>query len=86
MKAVVSEKGQVTIPKKIRRRLGILPGTVMDFEAQGGRLVAKKTDGAEDVVRAMTVWPLDTPPTLRGKASKLSRRSPGYTRWLTHSY
>jgi antitoxin PrlF len=54
MKAIVSEKGQVTIPKKIRRRLGILPGTVMDFEAQGGRLVAKKTDTAEDVVRTIT--------------------------------
>jgi antitoxin PrlF len=43
MKAVVSEKGQVTIPKAIRKRLGIGPGVVLDFEASEGRLVARKT-------------------------------------------
>jgi AbrB family looped-hinge helix DNA binding protein len=43
MKAVVSEKGQVTIPKKIRERLGIRPGVVLDFEASEGRLVARKS-------------------------------------------
>jgi AbrB family looped-hinge helix DNA binding protein len=42
MKAVVSEKGQVTIPKAIRKRLGIVPGVVLDFEASGGKLVAQK--------------------------------------------
>jgi AbrB family looped-hinge helix DNA binding protein len=42
MKTVVSEKGQVTIPRKIRQRLGIFPGTVIEFEAQGGRLIGKK--------------------------------------------
>jgi len=42
MKSVVSEKGQVTIPKALRDRLGIKPGEVLDFEAEGGRLVAKK--------------------------------------------
>ena len=31
MKAVVSEKGQVTIPKTLRDRLGIRPGQVLDF-------------------------------------------------------
>ena len=29
MKARVSEKGQVTIPKKLRERLGIRPGEVL---------------------------------------------------------
>ncbi|TMK21653.1 MAG: AbrB/MazE/SpoVT family DNA-binding domain-containing protein [Actinobacteria bacterium] len=43
MKAVVSEKGQVTIPKPIRKRLGIGPGVVLDFEASEGKLVASKT-------------------------------------------
>lgn len=42
MKAIVSEKGQVTIPKAIRDRLGIRPGQVLDFESEGGRLVAVK--------------------------------------------
>ena len=43
MKAIVSEKGQVTIPKAIRKRLGITPGVVLDFEASEGTLVARKT-------------------------------------------
>jgi antitoxin PrlF len=43
MKAVVSQKGQVTIPKKLRDRLGIRPGELLDFEEEGGRLVARKS-------------------------------------------
>ena len=54
MKAIVSEKGQVTIPKEIRRRLGIGPGTVINFETAAGRLVGRKQDGAEDAVAAVT--------------------------------
>ncbi len=42
MKAVVSEKGQVTIPKQLRDRLGIQPGEVLEFEEDGGRLIAVK--------------------------------------------
>lgn len=42
MKTTVSERGQVTIPKPLRDRLGIGPGQVLDFEAEGGRLVARK--------------------------------------------
>jgi antitoxin PrlF len=49
MKAIVSEKGQVTIPKAIRSRLGIRPGTVLDFSAEEGRLVAVK-EQAEDAI------------------------------------
>lgn len=42
MKATVSEKGQVTIPKPLRKRLGIRAGAVLEFEAEEGRLVARK--------------------------------------------
>ena len=42
MKTKVAERGQVTIPKALRRKLGLVPGTVLDFEADGGRLVAVK--------------------------------------------
>jgi antitoxin PrlF len=48
MKAIVSEKGQVTIPKAVRVKLGIKPGTVLDFTAEEGRLVAAK-EQADDV-------------------------------------
>jgi AbrB family looped-hinge helix DNA binding protein len=44
MKTRVSEKGQITIPKKIRDILGIKHGTVLDVSASGGRLVAVKQE------------------------------------------
>jgi AbrB family looped-hinge helix DNA binding protein len=31
----VSEKGQVVIPAAIRRRLGLVPGSKLDFEMEG---------------------------------------------------
>ena len=42
MKSVVSEKGQVTIPKAVRSKLGLRPGTVLEFEADRGRLIGRK--------------------------------------------
>lgn len=41
MKTTVSEKGQVTIPKRLRDRLGLRPGTVIDFEENAGHLVGR---------------------------------------------
>jgi antitoxin PrlF len=52
MKSVVSEKGQVTIPKIVRDRLGLKPGTVLNFEAQAGKLIGRKA-GSGDV---FTKW------------------------------
>jgi len=50
MRAVVSEKGQVTIPKAVRDRLGLRAGTVVEFRAENGRLVGAKAM-SEDVFR-----------------------------------
>jgi antitoxin PrlF len=44
MKSIVSEKGQVTIPKEIRVELGLRAGTVLDFQAIEGKLVGVKKD------------------------------------------
>jgi AbrB family looped-hinge helix DNA binding protein len=42
MNAVLSEKGQITIPKAVREKLGLLPGVVLEFAAENGRLVGRK--------------------------------------------
>ena len=34
MLATVTDKGQVTVPKEIRDRIGIAPGSRLDFEVQ----------------------------------------------------
>lgn len=49
MKARVAERGQVTIPKRLRDRLGVTPGTVLEFSEERGRLIAVKS-GAPDPV------------------------------------
>ncbi len=46
MATTVTSKGQVTIPKPVRDRLGIRPGTVVEFElAPDGRVVLVKVGG-----------------------------------------
>ena len=51
----VTTKGQVTIPQDIRRRLGIEPGSEVDFQVDGDavRLVRRVTGGGAAVVARM---------------------------------
>jgi len=42
MKSIVSEKGQVTIPKALRDSLAIGPGTELDFAEENGALIARR--------------------------------------------
>jgi antitoxin PrlF len=49
VKATVGERGQVTIPKALRDKLGIRPGNRLDFTEKGGTLVARKA-GDDDPV------------------------------------
>jgi len=58
MKTTVSEKGQITIPKRLRERLGLRPGTILDFEEADGRLVGRKLirpDHLDDLVGILPV-------------------------------
>jgi AbrB family looped-hinge helix DNA binding protein len=48
MQAKLSSKGQVTVPKACRDKLGLKTGTVLDFEAVDGVLIVRKVQ-AEDV-------------------------------------
>jgi len=40
--SVVTERGQITIPKSIRDKAGIMAGTVLIFEYQGGKITVSK--------------------------------------------
>jgi AbrB family looped-hinge helix DNA binding protein len=42
MKTIVSQKGQITIPKPLRVRLGIRSGQVLEVREERGRLVMFK--------------------------------------------
>lgn len=73
MKATVSEKGQVTIPKPLRDHLGIRPGQILDFCEEQGRLVATKATPQDPVESVYGILKLGRPTdsiitSLRGKA------------------
>lgn len=42
MNAILSEKGQITIPKPIREDLGLTAGSVLDFQEENGRIFIRK--------------------------------------------
>jgi AbrB family looped-hinge helix DNA binding protein len=51
----VTSKGQVTIPLDVRRKLGIEPGSEVEFELdqRGARLVRTKTARGKAIARRM---------------------------------
>jgi antitoxin PrlF len=51
----VTSKGQVTIPRDVRKRLGITPGSEVDFQLDDGgvRLVRARTSKGKAVVARM---------------------------------
>jgi AbrB family looped-hinge helix DNA binding protein len=68
MKTTVSEKGQITIPKRLRERLGLRPGTVIDFEEANGRLVGRRlvpADHLDDLVGILPPPPGGTDAVIR---------------------
>jgi len=50
MKTIVSEKGQITIPKPLRVRLGIRVGQVLEVNEEHGRLVMTKQARPHDAI------------------------------------
>jgi len=62
----ITSKGQVTIPKEIRDRLGLLPGTEVEFVEEDGqarvrRLAGGRTRGDEIVDRLLKASGGDIP-------------------------
>ncbi|MBI2469541.1 MAG: AbrB/MazE/SpoVT family DNA-binding domain-containing protein [Candidatus Rokubacteria bacterium] len=50
MKSTVSSKGQITVPAEVREKLGLVPGTMVQFELrEGGVLLRKGAAGAHPV-------------------------------------
>jgi len=65
MQATVGERGQVTIPKELRDRMGIRPGQRLEFAEEDGRIVLRKgatEDGVGRVFGTLPVagWETDT--------------------------
>jgi AbrB family looped-hinge helix DNA binding protein len=52
MTSTISSKGQITVPKDVRDRLGLRPGTIVEFElTEKGVLLRKGHKGTRPVDR-----------------------------------
>ena len=51
--AKVDSKGRIVLPKKVRERLGITPGTEVDIREEDGKAVVEPEDDPQEVLRRM---------------------------------
>jgi len=51
----VTAQGQVSVPAKVRQRLGVGPGSVLEWDEEGDRVVVRKAGrySSEDIYRAL---------------------------------
>lgn len=51
----VTAQGQISVPAEIRRKLGIGPGSVLEWEEEGDRVIVKRAGrySSEDIHRAV---------------------------------
>jgi AbrB family looped-hinge helix DNA binding protein len=55
----VTAQGQISVPAEIRRKLGIGPGSVLEWEEEGEKVVVRKAGrfSSEDIHRAVFAKP-----------------------------
>ncbi len=51
----LTAQGQVSVPAEVRRRLAVGPGSVLEWSAEGGRVVVRRAGRytSEDIHRAL---------------------------------
>ena len=51
----VTSQGQISVPAEIRRKLGIGPGSVLEWDEEGDRVIVRKAGlySSEDIHRAV---------------------------------
>lgn len=60
--STISEKGQVTIPKEIRDKLGIIQGDRLIFDLKDDLIIIKKsgTNRISDILNKQKAWKEDS--------------------------
>ncbi len=57
----LTAQGQISVPAEVRRKLGITPGAVLEWDEDGGQIFVRKAGKytSEDIHRA--IFPTGTP-------------------------
>ena len=73
----VTTQGQISVPAEVRRKLGIGPGSVLEWDEEDEKIVVRRSGKytSEDIHRA--VFPKQAP-----KARKLSEMKEGIRRYV----
>jgi AbrB family looped-hinge helix DNA binding protein len=60
--SIISENGQVTIPKEIREKLGIVQGDRLVFELNSDKIIIKKTysNKISEILKKQKPWKIDS--------------------------
>jgi AbrB family looped-hinge helix DNA binding protein len=58
MRATVGERGQITIPKPLRDRLGLKPGQRLEVTEEDGRVILVKDVSTDPILRAYGILTL----------------------------
>lgn len=70
----VTAQGQISVPAEIRRKLGLGPGSVLEWHEEGERVVVRKAGrfSSEDIHRA--VFTKHPPPRKLGELKEAVRK------------
>ena len=55
MKTKISEKGQITIPKSIRKSLGLFTGQLLDLEERTGTIIIRPVHTSDPIDRLIGI-------------------------------
>ena len=76
MEAIVAERGQITLPKAVRDALGLVIGTQLKVELDGGRIILRKN--VDDMIsRARGKFKLDGFASVDEAMRAIRGRAPG---------
>jgi AbrB family looped-hinge helix DNA binding protein len=57
----VTAQGQISIPIEVRKKLGVGPGSVLEWQEQGGRVVVRRAGRFNSSDIHQTLFPKGTP-------------------------
>lgn len=77
----VTAQGQISVPAKVRQKLGIGPGSLLEWDEEGDVVVVRKAGGysSQDIHRA--IFP--RPPS---KSKKIQNFKEGVRRYMKNKY